>query len=36
VLAIMFVIVAIALAAGRIVFSRMETWVQERWGLQTA
>jgi NitT/TauT family transport system permease protein len=36
VLAIMFVIVAIGLAADRIVFARMETWVQERWGLQTA
>ncbi|HEY8765799.1 MAG TPA: ABC transporter permease [Dehalococcoidia bacterium] len=36
VLAIMFVIVAIGLAADRIVFARMESWVQERWGLQTA
>ena len=36
VLAIMFVIVAIGLAVDRIFFARVEAWVQERWGLQTA
>lgn len=36
VLAIMFVIVALGVATDRLIFARMEAWVQERWGLQTA
>jgi NitT/TauT family transport system permease protein len=36
VLAIMFVIVALGLATDRLIFARIEAWVQERWGLQTA
>ncbi len=36
VLAIMFVIVAIGLAMDRIFFARVESWVQERWGLEAA
>jgi len=36
VIAIMFVIVAIGLAADRIAFARLEGWVQERWGLTQA
>lgn len=35
VLAIMFVIVALGLATDRLIFARMESWVQERWGLGT-
>ena len=36
VLAIMLVIVALGLMSDRLFFSRLESWVQERWGLQTA
>ena len=36
VIAIMLVILVIGLLTDRLLFSRMEAWVQERWGLQTA
>lgn len=36
VIAIMLVIVALGLATDRIIFSRIESWVQERWGLAHA
>jgi ABC-type nitrate/sulfonate/bicarbonate transport system permease component len=36
VIAIMLVIVAIGLIMDRLLFSRIEAWVQERWGLATA
>jgi NitT/TauT family transport system permease protein len=36
VIAIMLVIIVIGLLTDRLLFSRMEAWVQERWGLQTA
>ncbi|HSP54960.1 MAG TPA: ABC transporter permease [Dehalococcoidia bacterium] len=36
VIAIMLVIVALGLATDRIVFARIESWVQERWGLAHA
>jgi hypothetical protein len=32
----MLVIIVIGLLTDRLLFSRMEAWVQERWGLQTA
>jgi NitT/TauT family transport system permease protein len=36
VIAIMLVILVIGLLTDRLLFSRLESWVQERWGLQTA
>jgi len=36
VLAIMFVILVLGLASDRLFFARMESWVQERWGLRPA
>jgi NitT/TauT family transport system permease protein len=36
VIAIMLVIVAIGLIMDRLLFSRIEAWVQERWGLSSA
>jgi NitT/TauT family transport system permease protein len=36
VFAIMGVIIALGLASDRIFFARVESWVQERWGLQAA
>ncbi len=36
VIAIMLVIVALGLATDRIIFARIEAWVQERWGLTQA
>lgn len=36
VIAVMLVIVAIGLAVDRLLFSRLEAWVNERWGLQSA
>ena len=36
VIAIMLVIVALGLATDRIIFARIESWVQERWGLAHA
>ena len=36
VIAVMLVIVVIGLAIDRLLFSRIEAWVQERWGLQSA
>jgi len=36
VIAVMLVIVVIGLAIDRLIFSRLEAWVQERWGLQSA
>lgn len=35
VIAVMLVIVAIGLLVDRLVFSRLDSWVQERWGLQS-
>ena len=36
VIAVMLVIVVIGLTIDRLLFSRLEAWVQERWGLQSA
>jgi NitT/TauT family transport system permease protein len=36
VIAVMLVIIAIGLLTDRLLFSRLEAWVQERWGLQAA
>ena len=36
VIAVMLVIVAIGLTMDRLIFSRIEAWVQERWGLAQA
>ncbi len=35
VISIMLVIIAIGLLTDRLLFARLESWVQERWGLQT-
>jgi NitT/TauT family transport system permease protein len=35
VIAVMLVIVAVGLLVDRLIFSRLEAWVNERWGLQT-
>jgi NitT/TauT family transport system permease protein len=36
VIAVMLVIVVIGVTIDRLLFSRIEAWVQERWGLQSA
>ena len=36
VIAVMLVIVVIGLTIDRLLFARLEAWVQERWGLQSA
>lgn len=36
VMAIMFVIIAVGLTFDRLIFARLEAWVQERWGLAPA